>query len=391
MHWSASLHTRLHCFNRKHSCRQTAAAPSTTPDELPVRTSRALKLALLHAAKASALLALCRAATARTPRVLCYHGGSLGDEHEFNGKLFMRSETFSARVDWLRSKGFRPTGLHELVDALQGRKRIAAKSIAITFDDGWYSTATCLLPHLQRFGYGSTLYLATKVFEEGSPVLDVAVNYLVWRTRLEEVRFFGISHRLDGVWGLRSKAERQQAAQAMLSHLQDQQGDASSLEGTLRQLAVAMEIPPSVLALESRRFHYVNQEELLTLARAGTQVELHGHIHRYPLGQPEALRDDVQACRKRIVELGLPRPRHYCYPSGEFDEHAPFVLQAIGVESATTCLGSSPRRSVNAANLHALPRFLDGEDVDMIEFEAEMSGLLHLLRGWRERFSRSVG
>lgn len=376
-------------MGRPAAARRAARPPSTLAG-LPVNASRALKLALLHAAKATGLLALCRAATAQTPKILCYHGGSLGDEHLFNGKLFMRSETFSARVNWLHSKGFRPTALGELVDALQGRQKLPGRSIVLTFDDGWYSTAACLLPHLQRFGYDSTLYLATQVFEEQCPVLDVAVNYLLWRTRLQEVRLSGLSPPLEGTWDLRSRAERQRLAQAMLSHLQGLRGDTSVVESTLRQYAVLLDVDPSVLALESRRFHYVNREELLSLAGAGTHVELHGHTHRYPLGQPEALRHDVETCRDRIIALGLPRPAHYCYPSGEFDEHAPRVFQAMGVTSATTCQGSSPRRSVNAHALHALPRFLDGEDVEMIEFEAEMSGLLHLMRGWRERVVRSA-
>ncbi|HBI69521.1 MAG TPA: hypothetical protein DDZ22_11015, partial [Massilia sp.] len=80
-----------------------------------------------------------------------------------------------------------------------------------------------------------------------------------------------------------------------------------------------------------------------------------------------------------IAAAGLPHPTHYCYPSGAFDAQAPDVMRAAGVATATTCLPGLVRIK-DGDTRYLLPRFLDGGDVSMIEFEAEMSGVLELLR-----------
>ena len=133
------------------------------------------------------------------------------------------------------------------------------------------------------------------------------------------------------------------------------------------------------LALASRRFDYVSPDELRALAAAGCRIEAHGHVHRYPKGDTLAFANDLRRCMDEITALGLPRPRHYCYPSGRFDAGASAVLEEAGVVSGTTCASglADPARS---RDFHYLPRLLDGENVTRIEFEAEMSGFSTLAR-----------
>jgi peptidoglycan/xylan/chitin deacetylase (PgdA/CDA1 family) len=109
-------------------------------------------------------------------------------------------------------------------------------------------------------------------------------------------------------------------------------------------------------------------------------VQLHGHEHRYPAGDPDAFAADLEPCRQVIVGLGLPEPRHYCYPSGAFDAQAEATLTKAGVRSATTCLPCLVRPGRDARRRHYLPRFLDGDNIDMLVFEAEMSGFADVLR-----------
>jgi peptidoglycan/xylan/chitin deacetylase (PgdA/CDA1 family) len=139
-------------------------------------------------------------------------------------------------------------------------------------------------------------------------------------------------------------------------------------------------VSPEALALNSRRFGYLTRPELLHAAEQGCAIELHGHAHHYPLGDAAALRADVRACADTIRALGLPPARHYCYPSGVHDATAAEVLPGMGVISATTCHASQGSRP----DRYRLPRFLDGEDVSTLEFEAELSGVLHMLRVVRQ-------
>jgi peptidoglycan/xylan/chitin deacetylase (PgdA/CDA1 family) len=125
----------------------------------------------------------------------------------------------------------------------------------------------------------------------------------------------------------------------------------------------------------------MTRDERRAAAANGCSIELHGHVHDYFQGRPEANRANIELCREKIIAAGLPRPAHYCYPSGSFDDQAPFVMRAAGVASATTCLPGLVRQGGGGADAsYLLPRFLDGGDVSMIEFEAEMSGVTDLLR-----------
>ncbi|HBZ06762.1 MAG TPA: hypothetical protein DEP03_10420, partial [Massilia sp.] len=73
-----------------------------------------IKQAVLRAAKFAGVFALVRAATRRHPRILCYHGGNLGDERRYNPKLFCTREQLRERLDWLRRTGFVPATLDEV-------------------------------------------------------------------------------------------------------------------------------------------------------------------------------------------------------------------------------------------------------------------------------------
>ena len=70
-----------------------------------------LKLNVLRLARTLGVFALFRRLTRRRGRILCYHGGALGDEHRYNGKLFGQSDMLRQRLEWLRAKGFVPASL----------------------------------------------------------------------------------------------------------------------------------------------------------------------------------------------------------------------------------------------------------------------------------------
>jgi peptidoglycan/xylan/chitin deacetylase (PgdA/CDA1 family) len=155
--------------------------------------------------------------------------------------------------------------------------------------------------------------------------------------------------------------------------------DPHASHAALERLARALGITPDTLNLASRRFSYMGVADLRQAAGRGCHIELHGHAHLYVKGQPEKNRLDIEACRQHISKAGLPMPRHYCYPSGAYDANAADLLASMNVLTATTCEPGLVR-SAKGVDRFYLPRFLDGGDVTFVEFEAEMSGVLELLR-----------
>ena len=127
--------------------------------------------------------------------------------------------------------------------------------------------------------------------------------------------------------------------------------------------------------------------EIGRLSREGADVQLHTHRHRWPLEREEALREIAENRAYLGPITGRPQ-EHFCYPSGVWSrEQFPF-LEKAGVTSAVTC---DPGLNYPGENRYALKRFLDGESVSQIEFEAELSGLLELIRRVRRAFGASAG
>jgi peptidoglycan/xylan/chitin deacetylase (PgdA/CDA1 family) len=332
-----------------------------------------IKKAVLVAARSAGLFALMRAVTRKRPRILCYHGGNLGDEREYNPKLFCTPQQLRQRLEWLRAHGFVPATLDETLEPGDG-DRIP---VAVTLDDGWYSSYHDLLPLLAEYGYRPVLYLHSEAYEQGGPISGVALRYLVWKAPRKLVHVTGFAPDLDGSYDLAREADRRMLVERAERWLRT--FTPGELEAALVSLAEAIGVPAATLDLASRRFSYMTRDELRQAAANGCAIELHGHVHTYVPGELEVNRANIERCRESIVAAGLPNPVHYCYPSGRFDPAAPAAMRAAGVRTATTCLPGLVNIT-KPEDAFFLPRFLDGGDVSMLEFEAEMSGVLALVR-----------
>jgi peptidoglycan/xylan/chitin deacetylase (PgdA/CDA1 family) len=111
------------------------------------------------------------------------------------------------------------------------------------------------------------------------------------------------------------------------------------------------------------------------------EIELHTHRHWSPgdeaLGVRE-LRDNAA----EIARITGRTARHLCYPSGRYDRWREEWLAGEGVRSGTTCVpGFVDARTPR----YRLGRFLDGENIDQLDFEAELAGVLELARRLRAR------
>jgi len=333
-----------------------------------------IKTLILHAAKYTGLFAMMRMATRKNPRILCYHAGSIGDERHYNPKLFCTREQLRQRLDWLKRNGFIPATLEQVSQSKAVPNGIP---LTVTIDDGWYSTYRDLLPSLAEYGHKPVLYLHSEACDAGAPIIPVTLRYIVWKAGVPEITLDGYDADMDGVWNLADPRQRERlvgAAEKWLNARAPQE-----VAGCLERFGASLGISADELDLASRRFSYMTTEELREASVQGCRIELHGHVHVYLPGQPHRNRDNIELNRERIRAAGLPYPTHYCYPSGSFDGYAPEVMRAAGVTTATTCVpGLVDLQDPDAR--YYLPRFLDGGDVSMIEFEAEMSGFTQLLR-----------
>jgi hypothetical protein len=90
-------------------------------------------------------------------------------------------------------------------------------------------------------------------------------------------------------------------------------------------------------------------------------------------------------CLQRVVSYPL---EHFCYPSGVYGLHQAEWLAELGVKSATTI---EPGLNYGHTSRFALRRLVDGGAVSEIEFAAEMTGFMELVRLVRGRLRGRQG
>jgi peptidoglycan/xylan/chitin deacetylase (PgdA/CDA1 family) len=117
------------------------------------------------------------------PRVpiLMYHSISdnlFGMSHPYY-HISTLPEVFSQQMRWLRTAGYRAIDLPQACAGLQAGAGLA-KTIVITFDDGYRNFYTDALPILKQCGFTATIFLATDRIRS-TPVRSEGADYLTWR------------------------------------------------------------------------------------------------------------------------------------------------------------------------------------------------------------------
>ena len=332
-----------------------------------------IKRAVLYGSKRAGLFALAARITGRGLRILCYHGTALAEEHRFLPKLFMTPQTFERRLRILAERRHPVLPLGEAVERLS-RGDLPPRAVVITIDDGFYGTYRLAWPMLQRFGFPATIYTTTYYSVKEHPVFGLVVEYMLWKTPATDVDLDALGTPLRGRAPLENPAARQRIAQLISEHGETQCSEEERV-AIAERLGRLLDVDYGGLA-ESRMLSLMTLDELRQLAAAGADIQAHTHRHRFPPQESEAKRE-LEDNRRALEPIMGRRLEHFCYPSGEwFEEHWPW-LEAAGMWTATTC-----ERGLNYASTPrlALRRFLDGEHITEVEFEAELTGYAELLR-----------
>lgn len=342
--------------------------------------SRSRKHAIYAAARGMGLFALARWLTRKQVRILAYHGFSAHDEHLFRPKLFVAPDTFERRLQRLRHGGYKVVSLGDALRALASR-RVEPDTVVITIDDGFARTLEVAAPALQRHGFPALVYLTSYHMHTQTPVFDVLVGYLCWKAPDADydVDFPALPNGLQ--ISLRSAAARQAALDALLDLGHSLPDEAARVDLCLR-LATALGLS-TVLGTMSQALRLLAPNEARQLASFGVEIGLHTHRHTFPPGDGARCRREIEDNQRYLKGAVGVEPVHFCYPSGVLGEGQAAVLAEFHLHSATTC---EPGLTAYGADPYLLPRFLDGEGVSELEFEAELSGFAPLLRSLATRW-----
>jgi peptidoglycan/xylan/chitin deacetylase (PgdA/CDA1 family) len=330
-----------------------------------------VKQVVLHGSKLVGLHSTARDSRWRGRRllVLCYHGISADDEHEWNPELYMPPERFRRRLEVLRSGGYTVLPLDEAVDRLY-RGELPPRSVALTFDDGAADFYTQAFPILKEFGFAATVYLTTYYCRFNRPVFDTALPYLLWKGRTRTLGRDLIES--VGEWWLSNPVQREAAWTAIRAYVISKGLGGEEKDALLED--IARRVCVDFAAIRRKRIlHLMREEEVAEVAAHGVSIQLHTHRHRTPR-EEQAFAREIEVNRSEIEELigQSPTRWHFCYPNGW--HHPEFIrwLRDLDVRSATTC---EPGFASPATEPILLPRLVDTTLLSEIEFEGWLSGV----------------
>ncbi len=345
---------------------------------------RKAKLALLHALKRAGAFTVVANSRWRRQRllILCYHGVSLEDEHQWRPKLYLRPELLEQRLESLRALRCSVLPLGAALAGLRSGD-LPPRSVAITFDDGTYDFYRHAYPLLRKHGLPATVYQSTYYTGHPLPVFNLICSYMLWKSRnqrLPALPEFGIANIVD----IRGEAVRHRVVRALIDLSDREKLTGREKNEIARRLAGVLEIDYEALAAK-RILQLMNEQEVAEIARGGVDVQLHTHRHRTP--DDEALfRREISDNRDRVQSLTGQPANHFCYPSGVYRKEFFAWLEKEKILSATTCDAGLVERD---ANPFLLPRFVDASGRTKVEFESWLSGvgsMLALRRAATQRY-----
>lgn len=338
---------------------------------------RIVKLLFYCVSKLLGLFRLSQWVTRKRLKILCYHGLALADEANFRPTLFIRPERFAQRLATIQRYGFRVLPLNDAIKRLYTGK-LPKYVLVITADDGFHSFHQLAVPYLQRYAFPATVYVTTYYVVNANPVFRLVVQYMFWKSKKRELVLKNVPWSANRIVDL---SNLEQAGQAMWSCINygERECTEAMRSALCKDLGQMLETSYEDIA-HTKILNLMTPDELRSLAAASIDVQLHTHRHIFPIDNETLARREIADNRAAIKRWLVTETCHFCYPSGIWDKRQWAWLDSMNMKSSTTCI---PGLNSDRTPKHALRRFLDGENIHLLEFEAEITGFASLLRGLR--------
>ena len=147
----------------------------------------------------------------------------------------IRTSKFRKQMEAIRQLGIKVISMEEFIAWKKNGAPIPAKSILITFDDGWKSTYTDAFPVLREYGFPYTVYLYKNYVDGGGRALTTAM--------IEEMKAAGGltigCHSVSHPYPLTVKNSRKKGDNAFDAYLRKEMGESKYFLESKFQVKVA--------------------------------------------------------------------------------------------------------------------------------------------------------
>jgi len=333
---------------------------------------RSLKNGTLHIVQGLGVLEMVAGSHWRQQRllILCYHGLSLRDEHEWSD-LYVSPAFFRKRLETLVRRGCRVLPLNDALWMLR-TGGLPPKAVVITFDDGFHDFHKLGFPMLREYGFPATVYQTTYYSDHLFPIFNLALSYVFWRAR--DRRLDGAAHGVPGVFDLSCCKERVRAVDAFVEFAEQRDFTPAQKDSLAARIAGELSVDYDEI-LRLRMLQLMTPDQVSEISSGGIDVQLQTHRHRAPVDEKLFAREISDNRQWIAARTGTP-PNHFCYPNGDFREEFLPWLRAEHVASAVTSdYGIADRR----CDPLRLPRLLDTVGVSDVDFDAWLAGFSSFL------------
>lgn len=335
-----------------------------------------LKEVVLRVAKAAGAFAVVRDSAWRSRRllILCYHGVSMHDEHEWSPTLYVTQARLRERLESLRDGGYTILPLSEATRRLYDGS-LPPRSVALTFDDGAIDFERRALPVLREFNAPATLYLTTFYCTSRQPVFDTVLSYVLWKGRTSTADVSSLCASATPLT-VRADTDRKKTRNALHEFATREQMSAEEKNDLVARLAGMLGVNYGEI-LDRGTLQIMTPETVRALPAELIDVQLHTHRHRTPRDHALFVRE-IRDNARMIRELrGAANPlEQFCYPSGDYAGEFFDWLRECDVRYATTCV---PDLASSDSDPMLVPRFIDTMQQSDTVFEAWTSGFAALL------------
>lgn len=262
--------------------------------------------------------------------------------------------------------------LSQLLRCYEQRQPVPARTVVITFDDGFRDNLLNGWPILKRYGVRPAIFVVTGCVASGELPWPQRLGVLFQLTRRTQLEVRGLDSSCKAFeLPLQTPAERRRAYLRLKALLRDLPREAR--QAWLTRLARDLDVDPP-------RDRMLSWAELKELQAAGWEIGAHTFSHPWLARIPPAeAREEMTRSRDDLRQhLGIEHPS-FCFPAGSHNAELMRLARTLGFRSAFQ--PNPPQRVNTLENTHPFALGRMGLPIaPACQLEAELDGPLPLLR-----------